>query len=160
MARSIDGNRGAFLDMIAYSEGTSKIPNSDDGYRVIVGSTPSHPILMSSYANHPHILEHLTKTLASTAAGRYQLLAKYYDVYKVQLHLPDFSPDSQDAIALQQIHECHALDDIDAGDILSAIHKCAHIWASFPGADYHQHENKVVDLLAAYHNAGGTEISA
>lgn len=146
--------------MIAYSEGTSKIPNSDDGYRVIVGSTINHPILMSSYENHPHIFEHISKTLASTAAGRYQLLAKYYDVYKVQLHLPNFSPESQDIIALQQIKECHALDDIDAGDILSAIHKCAHIWASLPGAGYGQHEQKTVDLLAAYHNAGGTEISA
>jgi muramidase (phage lysozyme) len=148
-------NRKAFLDMIAFSEGTSKIPNSDNGYKVIVGSTISHPNLMTSYADHPRRLIHLNGTLASTAAGRYQLLSRYFDVYKKQLNLPDFSPASQDAIALQQIKECKALADIDAGNIQLAIIKCAHIWASLPGAGYGQHENKMAALVTAYTTAGG-----
>ena len=142
-------NEQAFLDMIATSEGT--IGRGDNGYNVLVGGT-----LFNGYANHPHILVHLNATLSSTAAGRYQLLGRYYDVYKVQLGLPDFSPASQDAIAIQQISECHALGDINAGNFDSAVQKCAHIWASLPGAGYGQHENSLDTLRQAYVNAGGT----
>jgi len=143
-------NRKAFLDMLACSEGTARVPNSDDGYRVIVGGGT-----FTGFADHPRKLVKLSAALSSTAAGRYQLLARYFDAYKAQLHLPDFSPASQDAIALQQIKECRALDDIDAGRLAQAVSKCAHIWASLPGAGYGQHENKLAALQAAYIHAGG-----
>lgn len=143
-------NRAAFLDMIAVSEGTFGI--GDNGYNVLVGSTPTHPLLFSSYADHPRILN---KALDSTAAGRYQVLERYYDIYKVSLNLADFSPASQDAIALQQIRESDALDDIDAGNIENAIYRCKHIWASLPGAGYGQREQSLVVLLGAYRDAGG-----
>ena len=119
----VPANRSAFLDMIAFSEGTSPIPNSDNGYRVIVGGT-----LFSGYADHPRQLVFLPKLgIYSTAAGRYQLLARYFDDYKALLGLPDFSPDSQDAIALQQIRESGlAMDMIDAGNLGGAIGLCAH----------------------------------
>ncbi|WP_416268600.1 hypothetical protein SD235_00060 [Burkholderia cepacia] len=97
-----DPNRTAFLDMIAWSEGTSCIPESDDGYRVLVGATPDKPQTFSSYATHPDILN---SRFNSTAAGRYQLLYRYWLAYRQQLKLPDFSPLSQDRIALQQIRE-------------------------------------------------------
>ena len=65
------GNRQAFLDMLAWSEGTSTITESDNGYNVLVGSTPEHPLLFESYADHPRILN---PDLDSTAAGRYRLM--------------------------------------------------------------------------------------
>lgn len=142
-------NERAFLDMIAKSEGT--YGNGDNGYNVMVGNT-----LFVGYDTHPHKLIHLTPTLASTAAGRYQLLAKYYDVYAKMLGLTDFSPASQDAIALQQIKECRALDDINAGNFEQAIYKVRHIWASLPGAGYGQHENKMATLKQDYIDAGGS----
>lgn len=148
----------AFLDMIAFSEGTSRIPGSDGGYRVIVGSTPARPILFSSYADHPRKLMELVikgKPVMSTAAGRYQLLQRYFDVYKKQLGLKDFSPASQDAIALQQIKERRALADIEVGNFAAAVDKCRNIWASLPGAGYNQHEQKLADLQAAFVDAGG-----
>lgn len=146
-------NQRAFLDMIAYSEiGPALLARSDNGYNVCVGSTPDDPILFASYADHPNILN---KTLNSTAAGRYQLLHRYYVAYKKQLALPDFSPVSQDAIALQQIKECRAIRDIDAGYLSSAIRKCCRIWASLPGAGYGQHENQLLSLMDAYRAAGG-----
>jgi muramidase (phage lysozyme) len=144
-------NRKAFLDMIAHSEGTSTIEGSDNGYNVLVGGT-----LFDSYADHPRKLVTINSKLKSTAAGRYQLLSRYFDYYKKLLHLPDFSPASQDAIALQQIRECRALQDVDDGKIQSAINKCKGIWASLPGAGYGQRENNLDDLLIAYQNAGGT----
>lgn len=159
-------NRKAFLDTIARSELGRLLAVSDNGYNVIVGSTPAKPILFTSYADHPRRLITLLdkeglpmtvngKVLRSTAAGRYQLLARFFDAYKKQLKLTDFSPDSQDAIAVQQIKEQGALDDVDAGRFAAAVQKCCNIWASLPGANYGQHENKLADLQAAFVAAGG-----
>ena len=142
-------NQKAFLDMIAVSEGTAD--RGDNGYNVIVGGA-----LFSPYDTHPRVLVDLGHGLKSTAAGRYQLLARYFDAYKKQLKLPDFSPKSQDTIALQQIKECRALDDIEAGRLHLAVKKCAHIWASLPDAGYGQHENDYEDLRTAFCDAGGT----
>src|SRR4051812_26506929 len=102
--------------MIAFSEGTSRVADSDDGYKVLVGGT-----VFPSYHDHPRQFVHINNRLTSSAAGRYQLLMRYYDAYAAQLHLTDFSPAAQDAIAIQQIKECHALDDIDAGLFENAV---------------------------------------
>ena len=143
----------AFLDMIAISElGQELIDLSDNGYNVLVGSTPTHPLLFASYATHPRILN---QQLHSTAAGRYQLLARYYEAYKIQLNLSDFSPAAQDAIALRQIEERDALADIEAGDLDTAIAKCSNIWASLPGNSYGQRANTLSYLKDAFVNAGG-----
>lgn len=150
MARTINGNLGAFLDTIAASEGTYGL--GDDGYNVLVGSTPAHPLLFPSYADHPRILN---RTCDSTAAGRYQLLERYYDDYADLLGLDDFSPASQDAIAVQQIKECLALDDATAGRFAQAVQKCAHIWASLPNAGYGQHENTLAVLQQKFADFGG-----
>ncbi len=141
-------NLSAFLDMIAHSEGTAKL--GDDGYNVIVGGK-----IFKSYADHPRQIVLLKPGLASTAAGRYQLLARYFDTYKKQLNLPGFDPVSQDAIAIQQIRECKALDAIEQGAFDLAVKLCAHIWASLPGAGYGQRENKIADLRSTYAEAGG-----
>lgn len=48
-------NRVAFLDAIAVSEiGAALLAISDDGYNVLVDSTPSRPLLFSSYIAHPN----------------------------------------------------------------------------------------------------------
>ena len=146
----------AMLDAVAWSEiGPALLAASDDGYNVIVGSTPERPSLFHDYADHPHILVHLSQTLSSTAAGRYQILGKYADAYKASLDLPDFGPESQDRIAVQLIKECHAYGLVTAGQFDQAVYKCRSRWASLPGASYGQHENKIEDLRAAYENAGG-----
>ena len=143
-----------FLDMIASSEiGPALLAASDDGYNVLVGSTPSNVRTFDSYATHPNVF---VPACNSTAAGRYQLLHRYFDAYAQQLGLSDFSPVSQDRIAIQQIRECHALPLVEAGQIPQAIAQCARIWASLPGAGYGQHENKLADLSEAYVQAGGT----
>lgn len=144
------GNRKAFLDMLAWSEGTSTVAGSDNGYNVLVGGT-----LFKGYADHPRVKVNLGNGLFSTAAGRYQLLERFFDAYKASLVLPDFSPESQDEIALQQITESGALSDIDGGDIWSAIRKCAHIWASLPGNTYGQHINPMAKLLFIYTDNNG-----
>ena len=154
----MNGNRQAFLDMIAWSEiGPELLAISDNGYNVIVGSTAERPNLFINYADHPRqpvFIPSLNST--STAAGRYQILARYFDAYKVQLDLTDFAHAAQDAIATQMIKECHALPLIDSGDIEHAIVACASRWASLPTAGYGQHQNRMKDLVAAFVAAGGT----
>lgn len=146
-------NLTAFLDTIAYSEGTDKPgqPSLDRGYDVLVGGA-----LFSGYADHPRKLVDLPRLgIKSTAAGRYQILARFYDAYKKQLGLPDFSPASQDKIAIQLIRECKALDDVNAGRVAEALAKCKSRWASLPGAGYGQHEHKVETLVSIFKQKGG-----
>lgn len=149
----MNDNLSAFLDMIAASELTQAVlDNSDDGYNVLVGSTPNNILTFPSYATHPNIYN---AALRSTAAGRYQILKRNFDYYKITLKLPDFGPDSQDAIAVQLITECHAIEQITAGYVRIAIAECSREWASLPGNSYGQHENKMADLCNYYLNAGG-----
>ena len=61
---------------------------------------------------------------------------RWWDAYRAALGLKDFSPKSQDAVALQQIKERGALPMIDRGDIRQAIDRRSNIWASLPGASY------------------------
>ncbi|KVP78226.1 glycoside hydrolase [Burkholderia ubonensis] len=148
-------NRIAFLDMIAVSEiGSALLAKSDAGYNVLVGSTPSRPLLFASYAAHPNVLNRQI-SVPSTAAGRYQILNRWWRIYQAQMKLPDFGPVSQDRYALQQLREHGALPLIDAGRYREAVAKVSNVWASLPGAGYGQHENQIEHLLAAYQAAGG-----
>ncbi|MEX3555351.1 MAG: glycoside hydrolase family 104 protein [Burkholderia gladioli] len=149
-------NRVAFLDMIAVSEiGPALLAKSDDGYNVLVGATAVKPLLFTGYARHPNVLN---TALHSTAAGRYQILYRWWAIYQAQMKLPDFSPVSQDRYALQQLREHGALPLIDAGRFREAIAKVSNVWASFPGAGYGQHENQLSQLQAAYQAAGGVMV--
>ena len=122
----------------------------DNGYDVIVtGVDGLHNF--SDYTDHPKLLVVVnSKGLQSTAAGRYQLLYKYWRVYRRQLNLRDFGPVSQDKVALQQVKEQGALPDIDSGNISSAVEKCSNIWASFPGNTYGQNPHRIEMLLKMY----------
>lgn len=144
---SLAGNNiPAFLDLIAFSEGTSASRlTKNDGYDVIVTGIDG-PEVFTSYASHPFVgppvrapklirLAGAHPALSSTASGRYQVLARYYNIYVAKLGLRDFSPLSQDLIAIEQIRERGALPLIVRGDIRNAITMCSTLWASLPGAN-------------------------
>ena len=153
LAAELHPNLAAFLDMIAWAEGTDngRQRTQDRGYDVVVGGDN-----FVGYADHPRILVSLPALkIKSTAAGRYQLLSRYFDAYKRMLALPDFSPASQDRIAIQQIKERRAIPQIERGDFEGAVRSVKNIWASMPGAGYSQHEHHIVKLAAAYEAAGG-----
>jgi len=147
--KNLHPNVSAFLDMLSFSEGTNRYGN-DEGYNVIVGGK-----LFDSYEKHPGVLVRLNSKLTSTAAGRYQILERYWNTYRKQLNLPDFSPESQDAYAVNILKERCATKPLEAGDIKTAIKRCANIWASLPGAGYGQRENKEEVLIAKYKEFGG-----
>ena len=110
----INNQRKAFLDMLAWSEGTDngRQKTRNHGYDVIVAE--SYLLITRSIK-----LVTLNPKLKSTGAGRYQLLSRWWDAHRKQFGLKDFSPKSQDAVALQQIKERGALPMIDRGDIRS-----------------------------------------
>lgn len=147
-------NTKAFLDMIAHSEGTSKL-GKNNGYDIIVGSKPNNIIRIDDLSRHPRVTVQIRQGLWSSAAGRYQFIWPTWSVLSVQLGLKDFSPESQDKAAIELIRECGALEMVDKGEITDAINACSKIWASLPGAGYGQRENKLEDLLAFYQKSGG-----
>lgn len=154
-------NALAFLDMLAWSEGTSTSPaTSVDGYDVIVTGIDRKPETFTDFSDHPFGKGRPSKVinskgLTSNASGRYQQMLKHWPYYRTLLALPDFSPISQDLLALQHIRECRALPDVHAGRVQAAIEKCRSIWASLPGAGYGQREHRLGDLIQQYRLAGG-----
>jgi muramidase (phage lysozyme) len=147
----------AFLDLTAFSEGTSTSPvTQNDGYDVIVSGVDG-PSIFTDYSDHPFaggrppvLVRPGPPPLYSTAAGRYQLLFRWWAPYKAMLNLPDFTPQSQDAVALQQIKERSGIALIIAGNIQGAISACSNIWASLPGNDYGQGGKSMGELLEKY----------
>ncbi|QNB11552.1 glycoside hydrolase family 104 protein [Paraburkholderia tropica] len=152
----------AFLRMLTQSEIEAWVlANSDDGYNVLVGSHgpgkrngvpyPGQVLKFDTYAAHPNVLN---RVLNSSAAGAYQLLARYYEPYRKLLGLRDFSPESQDRIAIQQIREKRALPLIQAGNFAGAVAACNRTWASLTGSPYGQRTNPI-ELLQGYYVAAG-----
>lgn len=149
----------ALLSTISVSEGT--FGDGDNGYNVLAGNT-----LFEGYADHPRKLVHIVNSKGgvydTTAAGRYQILARFYDIYKVQLRLPDFSPASQDAIAVQLLKECGAYALILAGRAAPAIQAASSRWASLPNlqgaSSYGQPVQKLDRLVLAYQRFGGAAV--
>jgi lysozyme len=148
-------NVRAFLDMISYSEGT----NGPDGYSAMFGY-PRPDRIATNLADHPRRYFTFTnkagQTLQTSAAGRYQFLARTWDELASSLQLPDFGPDSQDRACIELIRQRGALNDVRAGRVTQAIEKCAKTWASLPGAGYAQPERKLSTLVAQYSGAGGS----
>ena len=155
-------NRRAFLDMIAYAEGTREGQHPLtvwDGYDVIVTGTDG-PEVFAGFAAHPFAAGRKPKQindkgLYSTASGRYQFMLKHWAHYRDALGLPDFGPESQDKWALQLIRERGALPLIDAGNFKLAVQRVSNLWASLPGAGYGQPERRMDRLETAYLAAGG-----
>lgn len=156
-------NAGAFLGMLRMSEGTARAVNP---WAVVYGY--GHEI--QSFAEHPAITgewtgERLPDAMCinagfrpgciSTAAGAYQIIRPTWARLRDRLGLPDFSPASQDAAALELVRSRGALQDVYAGRIESAIRKCLQEWASLPGNSAGQGQRALGDLLASYQMNGG-----
>jgi muramidase (phage lysozyme) len=122
----LNSNIKAFLDTIAWAEGTS----DKNGYRMIFGGN-----FFSSFQRHPRqrqCLPYKGKQLCSDAAGRYQFLSNTWVRLVRKLRLSDFSPRAQDSAAIELIREKGALTEVRSGSWQSAIYKVAPIWASLP----------------------------
>lgn len=152
----------ALIDTIKVSElGEKLIAVSDDGYNVLVTSTPAQPILFGSYHDHPRrmFIVHIgTQTVNSSASGAYQQIISTWDEQQRALALPDFSPRSQDLAAVNLLRRAGAIEHILSGNLLNAIEvaaaigDAAPIWASLPGSKSGQPQH-AMDTIARIYGA-------
>jgi muramidase (phage lysozyme) len=134
----------AFLDLISYAEGTFE----SRGYYRLFGNNWCDDLM-----EHPRQLFCGIvngKELCTTAAGRYQMLARTFDWLAPYSQVNDFSPINQDCLAIQLLYLNHAVDYIRSGNILPAIRRVANIWPSLPGSIYNQGSKKVISDLEMF----------
>lgn len=119
-------NITAFLKLLRWCEHHPHEP-SDKDYKTMYGGGT-----FNSFADHPRTK--VTKwNKTSTAAGAYQITVATFDEFKGKLGLKDFSPESQDKIAMALIKQAGGLDLINAGQIEDAVKKLKGRWSSLPG---------------------------
>jgi muramidase (phage lysozyme) len=169
----------AFLDLIAFSEGTSCSPATRaDGYDIIVnGVDGAHtftdysahpfasgrcPILVRArkaaiYSNaspnngdKPKQIKPAVPALESTASGRYQITLPTWLNLCAHSLFSTFDPTSQDLAALMLIQHCRADNLILSNKIDAAINVCSEEWASFPGGPYDQPQHSQDHLMQCY----------
>jgi muramidase (phage lysozyme)/lysophospholipase L1-like esterase len=132
----------AFLDVIAFAEGTTNYPNN--GY-----NTQFTGKQFNSYSDHPREVISASG-LDSTAAGRYQFLSTTWDGL---MRGKDFTPKNQDEGAVKLLKQTKAYRPLLRGDLKKALYRTKDIWASFPwskhgqGAWYAKTEKDKLEVL-------------
>ena len=120
-----DANVRKFLNFLGKAEGAD--------YNTVVGGGQ-----FTDFRAHPRIVGLRTAEGPSTAAGKYQIVGTTYDDVAPKLGIRDFSPDSQDKIAVELIRRKGALEDVRNGNFDAAIGKLGGTWASLPSSPYSQ----------------------
>lgn len=99
---------------------------------------------------------------STTASGLYQITIATWREYGGKMELTDFSPHTQDLIAVDMLRTLGVIDKIKAGDIPAAMPKAATRWAALPegpGKKNHYPPQPYDDypkFLSNYKSAGGT----
>lgn len=144
-------NVGAFLRVIREGE-SSQEPIA---YRMRWGGLGKPVAYFDDFSRHPRIFEPTTGGRQSSAAGAYQIVATTYDSIAPSLGITDFTPTSQDALAIALIDRRGALDDVMAGRIRTAIADLRAEWTSLPGAVENSGRYTMGRALAVYAKYGG-----
>lgn len=104
--------------------------------------------MKDNFSTHPLIKQCASingKRICSTAAGAYQMLDKSWWDLQPKLKLSDFSPESQDRMAIEYIRRNRAIYDVESGNFTQAACKVGKIWASFPCNSYNQNPKTIID---------------
>lgn len=134
-------NQTAFLKLLRWCEHYPHEP-SEANYKTMYGGGT-----FESFDDHPR--KYVTKWgKTSSAAGAYQITVATFDEFKKKLGLKDFTPASQDAIALAIIKQAGAISLIDEGKIEDAIRKLTGRWSSLPGGIHSRIQ--MTDALAKF----------
>lgn len=135
-------NIRAFLDTLAYAEGTN------ESYNYIF----THATF-ESYADHPRKRKCSGK-LCSNASGRYQFLSDTWDGLAPDLGLKDFTPPSQDKAVVEAIRRSGAFRNVSKSskyeEFTEALRKLNGVWASLPGSPYGQPTHSKAQLWKVY----------
>lgn len=128
-------NRKRFLDFIARMEGTLDGAWKDtiDPYRVGFGGRP-----IQDLSWHPNVSSGFTQTdgkkRTTDAAGKYQILGSTWERAAKKLGITDFTPESQDKVAIELLLGRKALKHVDEGNFVEALRLAGPEWASLPTA--------------------------
>lgn len=158
-----NANTAAFLAMIKQSEGTAA---RGDPYRVCyayahtIQSFSDHPAITGEWRGEPLSAAMcagagLGPGCVSTAAGAFQIIKPTWVNLKKKLGLRDFSPESQDAAAIELLRQRGALAYVEQGRFAEAVNAARKEWASLTGAGYGQGERSLPWLQARFTDAGG-----
>jgi muramidase (phage lysozyme) len=121
-----NSNVRVMLDLIARAEGNTN-------YDTLVGGGK-----FKDFSSHPNITVKINsrgKIIASDAAGRYQIMGSNWPSYSKRLGLKDFSPESQDKIAVAMLADRGALNSVLKGDFKTAVKKTGSQWTSLPATE-------------------------
>ncbi len=108
----------------------------------------------NDFSTHPKIKQCARvsgRNVCSTAAGAYQMLDISWNDLQPDLGLKDFSPPSQDKMAIEYIRRNKAIDDVESGNVEMAFCKVGKVWASLICNDYNQNP-KTIEELTKYYN--------
>jgi len=134
----------AFLGVIRQFE-------SNNDYSILYGGGHFY-----DYSHHPDIKVPINlpgyQGKFSTAAGAYQINFPTYNEFAPGLGITDFSPASQDAIALAILQATGAYDAIIGGDIPGAFQLASSRWASLPGSVAGQNPQSLVTATNTYND--------
>jgi muramidase (phage lysozyme) len=148
-----DPNVAAFLKAIAAAEGGGY----DFKYGAVKGKK-NDPWRFTDTATHPGP----GAGGKTTAAGMYQITVDTWKQHGGKMGLTDFTPNTQDLIAVEMLRTSGVIDKIKAGDVAGAMPKAALKWAALPegpGLANHyppQPYMEYPEFLATYKAAGGT----
>lgn len=119
-------NVAAFLRVIREGESNQ----TDNAYRMLYGGG-----FFSSFADHPHQVI-TSNGISSSAAGAYQILSKTHAGLVEKYSFSDFTPATQDEMAVALIQGRGALQDLLRGDLSEVLDKCSWEWSSLPPHRY------------------------
>ena len=148
-----DPNVAAYLKAIAASEGGGY----DFKYGAVKGKK-NDPWRFTDTSTHPGA----GFGGRTTAAGMYQITVDTWRQFGGKMGLTDFTPNTQDLIAVDMLRTIGVIDKIKVGDVAGAMPKAALKWAALPegpGLANHYPPQPYVEyseFLASYRAAGGT----
>jgi muramidase (phage lysozyme) len=146
-------NVSAFLKAIAAAEGGGY----DFKYGAVKGKR-NDPWRFSDFSTHPGP-GFGGKT---TAAGMYQITVDTWRQHGGKMGLTDFSPKTQDLMAVEILRSIGVIDTIKSGDVAGAMGPAAAKWSALPmgpGLANHYPAQPFVKyeaFYASYQSAGGT----
>lgn len=117
----------AFLDVIAFAEGTIKYPNN--GYKTMFTGKQ-----FDDYTDHPRQVIS-SGGYDSSASGRYQFLK---DTWDGLMKGKEFTPKNQDEGAVKLLKQQKSYEPLLKGDLQTALYRSRNIWASFPYSEHNQ----------------------
>ena len=147
----------AFLDTISWAETGTTDRSTSYTYIAFKGADR-----IKTFSTHPFVdtgvkpssncafIPSLGRRICSSASGRYQVTDFNFQELKSKGIVEDFSPVSQDAIALYYIKNKGALNDVLEGRFEKAVCKVGNVWASFPCNSYNQPQKGVSKLKEIY----------